>query len=241
AVYLSANDMQLGRGETVADTARVLSRYADGIMARVFGHGDIVTLAKYASVPVINGLSDFSHPCQAVADYLTILEHKGRLEGLTLAYIGDANNVTNSLVFGAAKLGANVAVASPEGYTLDQKVIALSREDARSSGSRITVLKDPCEAVKNADVIYSDVWTSMGQEKEREIRLKAFQGYQIDLKLFESAKKDAIFMHCLPAHRGEEVTDDVCDHERSVIFDQAENRLHAQMAILCRLMGKAGK
>lgn len=241
AIYLSANDMQLGRGETLADTARVLSRYADGIVARVFGHGDIVTLAEYASVPVINGLSDFSHPCQAVADYFTILEHKGHLEGLTLAYIGDANNVTNSLVFGAAKLGVNVNVASPQGYTLNEKVLSLSKEEARSSGSRINLLKDPYEAVKNADVIYTDVWTSMGQEKEREIRLKAFQGYQIDIKLFESAKRDAIFMHCLPAHRGEEVTSEVCDHERSVIFDQAENRLHTQMAILTRLIGKTGR
>ena len=235
-LYLSGNDMQLGRGETIADTAQVLSRYCDGIMARVFAHSDITTLAKYASVPVINGLSDYSHPCQAVADYLTILEHKKKLQGLTLAYVGDGNNVAHSLLFGGAKLGVSVTIVCPKGYEPQKSVVDQCVADGRETGSRILVTDDTA-AVKGADVIYTDVWASMGQEKEHAERVRIFKDYQINAGLMaRTGKKDTLFMHCLPAHRGEEVTDEVVDSPNSVVFDEAENRLHAQKAILVSLM-----
>ena len=237
ALFLSARDIQIGRGETVADTARVLSRYVDGIMARVFAHPDILDLAEYGSVPVINGLDDEVHPCQALCDYFTILEHKGDLAGRKIAYIGDGNNMAHSLIAGAVKVGMHIAVASPPGYEPSRAVLDAVAGDAKRQGIRVDITNDPVQAVAGADVVYTDVWASMGQEAEREKRLRDFEGYQVNLELFNQAKPDAIFMHCLPAHRGEEVTDEVADHERSVIFDQAENRLHTQKAIMLLLMG----
>ncbi|MBI5210244.1 MAG: ornithine carbamoyltransferase [Elusimicrobia bacterium] len=235
-MYLSGNDMQLGRGETIADTARVLSRYVDGIMARVFAHSDIETLAKHATVPVINGLSDFSHPCQALADYLTLLEHKGKLKGLTLAYVGDGNNVTHSLLFGGAKLGVNVVCVVPKGYEPDAGAVAMAKDDAKARGASVSVTHD-LAGVAGADVVYTDVWASMGQEKEHAERVKIFMPYQINARLMAmTGKPDSLFMHCLPAHRGEEVTDEVADSPNSIVFDQAENRLHAQKAVLVQLM-----
>ncbi len=203
-LYLNAQDLQLRRGgETIADTARVLSRYVDGIMARVFDHKDVEDLAKYASVPVINGLSDFSHPCQALADYQTILEKKGRIQGLKIVYVGDGNNVAHSLMIAGTKLGANVVVATPEGYEPDPKVIKWAEQNAAESGGSFELLHDPVQAVKDADVIYTDVWASMGQEAEAEERRKIFMPFQVNKELVKHAKPDYIFMHCLPAHRGE--------------------------------------
>jgi ornithine carbamoyltransferase len=237
ALFLSKNDIQLGRGEIISDTAQVLSRYLDGIMIRTFGHNNVVDLAKYASVPVINGLSDLAHPCQVLADYQTILEHKGKLKGLKLAYIGDGNNMAHSLMIGGAKLGVHVSVASPEGYEPDAEVVKASREIAKETGAQIVVTRSPQEAVKDADVIYTDVWASMGFEEEQKIREAAFKDYQVDEELAKGAKSDYLFMHCLPAHRGEEVSEGVIDGKNSVIFDQAENRLHAQKALMAALMG----
>lgn len=236
-LYLNAQDLQLRRGETIADTARVLSKYVDGIMARVFDHQDVVDLAKYGSVPVINGLSDFSHPCQALADYMTIKEKKGRVEGIKVVYVGDGNNVCHSLMIAGTKLGANVVVATPEGYEPDAKVIKWAEKNAAESGGSFELLHDPVQAVKDADVIYTDVWASMGQEAEAEERRKIFMPFQVNKDLVKHAKKDYIFMHCLPAHRGEEVTDDVVDSPNSVVFDEAENRLHAQKAAMALVMG----
>jgi len=236
-LYLNAQDLQLRRGETIADTARVLSKYVDGIMARVFDHQDVVDLAKYGSVPVINGLSDFSHPCQALADYMTIKEKKGRIEGIKVVYVGDGNNVCHSLMIAGTKLGANVVVATPEGYEPDAKVIKWAEKNAAESGGSFELLHDPVQAVKDADVIYTDVWASMGQEAEAEERRKIFMPFQVNKDLVKHAKKDYIFMHCLPAHRGEEVTDDVVDSPNSVVFDEAENRLHAQKAAMALVMG----
>ncbi len=237
-LFLSANELQLGRGETIADTAKVLSRYLDAIMARTYSHQDIIDLAKNATIPVINGLSDLLHPCQALADYLTIMEKKGQFQGLKLAYIGDGNNVCHSLLIGASKFGINISIATPVNYEPLNDIVLLAKKNSEESGASIYISNDPIETIINADVIYTDVWTSMGQEKEKEIRLKAFKNYQINSKLFSYAKKDAIFMHCLPAHRGEEVTDEIMDSKNSVVFDQAENRLHAQKAILLKLMGE---
>lgn len=237
AIYLSPKDTQLGRGETVADTARVLSRYVDAIMARVFSHDDVCTLAREATVPVINGLSDFSHPCQGLADYFTIRERKGRLEGLRLAYIGDGhNNVCHSLLYGGATLGVSVTVACPKGYEPDPQVLDWASQVGRKTGATFSVVRDPYEAAHEADVVYTDVWASMGQEAEREVRIRDLKDYQVNLDVFQKAKPDAVFMHCLPAHRGEEVTDDVVDHERSIVLDQAENRLHTQAALLLLLI-----
>ena len=236
-LYLNAQDLQLRRGETIADTARVLSRYVDGIMARVYAHKDVEDLAKYASVPVINGLSDFSHPCQALADYQTILEKKGRIQGLKVVYVGDGNNVAHSLMIAGTKLGANVVVATPEGYEPDERVIKWAEQNAAESRGSFELLHDPVKAVKDADVIYTDVWASMGQEAEAEERRKIFKPFQVNKDLVKHAKPDYIFMHCLPAHRGEEVTDDVIDSPNSVVFDQAENRLHAQKAVMALVMG----
>lgn len=235
-IYLSSRDMQLGRGETIGDTARVLSRYVSAIMARTFAHQTVVDLARYGSVPVINGLSDLEHPCQALGDLLTIQEHKGRLEGLKLAYVGDGNNVANSLMLAAALVGMSCAVGHPPGYAPDEPTAERAREIARGTGATITVTTDVDEAVHNADAIYADVWTSMGQEGEEEVRRKALQPYQVNDALMKKARIDAIFMHCLPAHREEEVTASVMDGPQSVVFDEAENRLHAQKAVLALLV-----
>ncbi|RLI60676.1 MAG: ornithine carbamoyltransferase [Candidatus Asgardarchaeum californiense] len=232
AIYLGWKDLQLGRGETIADTARVLSRYVDGIMARVFSHNDLIELAKYSKVPVINGLSDMYHPCQILADLLTILEKKGSLKGIKLTYVGDGNNVCNSLLIGATKMGMNIFVATPQGYEPPKEVIDLALANSKKSGSTVKILNDPIEAVKNADVIYTDVWVSMGMEEEKEKRMKVFPPYQVNQKLLSHAKDDVIVMHCLPAHRGLEITDDVIDGKHSVVWDEAENRLHAQKALL---------
>jgi ornithine carbamoyltransferase len=236
ALYLSANDLQLGRGETLADTAQTLSRYVDGIMARVFTHQTILDLIKYSSVPVINGLSDFSHPCQGLADLFTIYEKKGRLSGLKLAYVGDGNNVAHSLLYGCSKVGMNITLACPKGYEPDPGVVSKAKEEGKRNGSLVMVTKDPKEAVRKADIIYTDVWASMGQEKEHGKRVKIFKPYQIHTKLIKGAKEDYLFMHCLPAHRGEEVTDEVADSKNSVIFEQAENRMHTQKALLALIM-----
>ncbi|MGO4110604.1 ornithine carbamoyltransferase [Paenibacillus sp. YAF4_2] len=235
-LFLSGNDLQIGRGEPILDTAQVLSRYLDGIMIRTFAHRTVVELARGATIPVINGLTDLSHPCQALADYQTILEHKGRLQGLKLAYIGDGNNVVHSLMMGAAKLGVDISIATPEGYEPDPDLVQQSIDHAKETGARIHLCHDPKEAVDNADVIYSDVWASMGQEAEQKERELAFAGYQVNEALAKYAKKDYLFMHCLPAHRGEEVSEGVIDGPNSIIFDQAENRLHAQKAIMAAIM-----
>ena len=232
ALFLSANDLQLNRGETIADTARNLSRYLDGIMIRTFSHQDVVDLAEHSSVPVINGLTDLLHPCQVLADLFSIREKNGKLDGLKLAYIGDGNNMAHSIMFGGAKMGMHVVICSPSGFEPDTEVTRLSRLDAAKSGATITIKDDPVEAVQNADVIYTDVWTSMGMEEEYEQRLKSFSRYQVNGALLEKAKEDVLVMHCLPAHRGEEITDDVVDGPRSIVFDQAENRLHVQKAIM---------
>jgi ornithine carbamoyltransferase len=236
ALYLSSSDLQLGRGETIGDTAQVLSRYVDGIMARVFAHQTILDLVSYSKVPVMNGLSDFSHPCQGLADLFTVYEKKGRLSGLKLAYMGDGNNVAHSLIYGCSKVGMNITLGCPKGYEPDAQVVSRGKEEARKSGSDVIVTNDPNEAAKGADIIYTDVWASMGKEKEREDRLKTFKPYQINTQLVKLAKEGHIFMHCLPAHRGEEVTDEVADSKHSVIFDQAENRMHTQKGLMALIM-----
>jgi ornithine carbamoyltransferase len=236
ALYLSAVDLQLGRGETIADTARTLSRYVNGIMARVFTHETILDLVKYSTVPVINGLSDFAHPCQALADLFTIYEKKGNLFGLKLAYIGDGNNVAHSLIYGCSKVGIDIALACPKGYEPDPKVVSEGREEASKKGKVVMVTNDPGEAVHGVDVIYADVWASMGKENERSERIKRFKPYQVNAELVNKANQDYLFMHCLPAHRGEEVTDEIADSQNSVIFDQAENRLHTQKALMALIM-----
>lgn len=236
AIYLSPDEIKLGQRESIPDVARVLSRYVDGIMARVFAHADVVTLAKWASVPVINGLSDYSHPCQALADLLTIYEKLGRLKGVKLAYVGDGNNVLHSLLFGGAALGLHVVAATPEGYEPLPEVVRRSQERAAETGATIRLVRDPYEAVKGADVIYTDTWVSMGQEAEAEVRRPIFRPYQVNATLLEAAGPQAAVMHCLPAHRGEEITDEVADGPHSWIFDQAENRLHAQKAVLVELL-----
>lgn len=236
ALFLSRNDIQMGRGEPISDTAQVLSRYVDGIMIRTFAHRNVIELARAATVPVINGLTDFSHPCQALADYQTIYEHKGSLKSLKIAYIGDGNNMAHSLMIGAAKLGMHIAVATPEGYEPEKEITEVSKEVAATTGGSVTVCRDPKEAVLNADVIYTDVWASMGFEEEQKQREIAFANYQVNEELVKHAKKDYLFMHCLPAHRGEEVSEGVTDGPNSIIFDQAENRLHAQKAIMASIM-----
>jgi ornithine carbamoyltransferase len=236
ALYLSPDEIGLGKRESVADVSRVLSGYVDAIMARVFAHAHILELAKYASVPVINGLSDFDHPCQAMADVLTIKECFGRVAGVNLTYVGDGNNVAVSLLFAAVRLGLNYTIASPEGYDLSVDVRQRGQEMAKETGSRLRFLRDPHEAVRGAQVIYTDTWTSMGQEEEAEQRNKVFPPYQVNGMLVSEADPSAIVMHCLPAHRGFEITDEVADGPRSAIFQQAENRLHAQKAILVTLL-----
>lgn len=237
ALFLSKNDIQMGRGEIIADTARVMSRYLDGIMIRTFGHENVTELAKYADIPVINGLSDLGHPCQVLADFQTIVESKGKLKGLKLAYIGDGNNMAHSLMIGGACVGLDVYVATPEGYEPDPEVVKQCEALATESGATIKVVRDPKEAVQDADVIYTDVWASMGFEEEQKIREQAFKDYQVNEELVSHAKSDYIFLHCLPAHRGEEVSAGVIDGSNSVIFDEAENRLHAQKAIMAALIG----
>ena len=236
ALFLSTNDLQIGRGEPIKDTARVLSRYLDGIMIRTYSHADVEELAAYADIPVINGLTDDYHPTQVIADLITIQEHKGKLAGVKFAYVGDGNNMTHSLMIGCAKVGMDVTVACPDGYMPNPEVVALAQGYAAESGGSVTVMHDPKEAVKGVDVIYTDTWASMGQEAEKETRKKAFAGYQVDDALMALAKPDAIFMHCLPAYRGMEVTDEVMESAQSVVFDEAENRLHAHKAIMASVM-----
>jgi len=236
AMFLSSRDLQIGRGEPIADTARVLSRYVDGIMARTFAHETVTELAKHATIPVINGLTDLLHPCQVMADLQTIREVFGKLDGLKLAYVGDGNNMAHSLMFGGAKTGMSVAIATPAGYEPKPEIVARARDDARETGARIEVTHDPFEAAAGARIVYTDVWASMGQEDEAQVRRRKFAGFSVTDALMEKAASDAIFLHCLPAHRGEEVAASVADGPRSRIFDEAENRLHAQKAILVSLM-----
>ncbi len=236
-LFLSANDIQLGRGETISDTAKVLSSYLDGIMIRTFAQSDVEELAENASIPVINGLTDMYHPCQVLADLQTIQEVKGTLSGLKIAYIGDGNNMAHSLMLGAAKMGMHVSVAAPTGYLPDEVIVQESKKVAKDAV--ITVTTDPVEAVQDADVIYTDVWASMGQENEQKTREKLFAAYQVNAELLTHAKSDYTFMHCLPAHRGEEVTTAVIDGLHSVVFQEAENRLHAQKALMVALMADA--
>jgi ornithine carbamoyltransferase len=236
ALFLSSRDIQLGRGEPIHDTAKVLSRYVDGIMARTFAHKTVTDLAEYASVPVINGLTDLSHPCQVMTDYFTAWEKFGNLKGRKIAYVGDGNNMAHSLMYGAPKVGMHIAIATPKGYAPDVSVVAAAEEDARSAGTKLLVTTSIEEAVKDADIVETDVWASMGQEDEAEKRRRDFTGWMIDDRVMSMAKKDAIFMHCLPAHRGEEVSASVIDSPRSVIYDEAENRLHVQKAIMVTLM-----
>lgn len=236
ALYLSPNEIGLGGRESVADVARVLSRYVSGIMARVFSHNHILELARYSRVPVINGLSDYNHPCQGLADIFTIWEHLGRIEGVTVAYVGDGNNVATSLCHGGTKLGMHVRLGTPRGYEIKPDVFEQGRRFAAESGGSISQTNDPFEAVTGADVIYTDVWTSMGQESEKDQRANLFPPYQVNARLVAAARPSAIVMHCLPAHRGEEITDEVADGSQSVLFDQAENRMHAQKAIVAELL-----
>ena len=237
ALFLSSRDIQLGRGEPITDTARVLSRYVDGIMARTFAHKTVTDLAEHGTVPVINGLTDLSHPCQAMTDYFTAWEKfGGELKGRKMAYVGDGNNMAHSLMFGASKVGMDIAVATPSGYKPDAEVTAKAEEDAQAAGTKMQVTTSIEEAIRDADIVETDVWASMGQEEEAEKRRRDFEDWMIDERLMALAKKDAIFMHCLPAHRGEEVSAAVIDGPRSVIYDEAENRLHVQKAIMYALM-----
>ncbi len=237
-IYLGPTDIQLHRGESIADTALVLSRMVDGIMARLFDHENMLALAENSEVPVINGLTDFNHPCQVLADLLTIQERKGTLSGLKLAYVGDGNNMAHSLLHGCALMGMEIAIGHAAGYAPDPAVVARARELADENGGKVVVTEDAVEAVAGADVVYGDVWASMGQEEEARQRLAHFADYSVNAELFGKANRDAVYMHCLPAHRGEEVTAEVIDGPRSVVFQQAENRLHAQKAVMVRLMGQ---
>ncbi len=235
-IYLSDDASQIGRGEPVKDTARVLSRFVDGIMIRTFSHDSVIELAKYATIPVINGLTDLLHPCQALTDLFTIQEKMKVLKGRKMVYVGDGNNMAHSLMYAAAKVGMNMVCACPKGYQPDPKVLAEAQEDARHTGCTISVEEDVMKAVKGADVLYTDTWASMGQEEEHDARKKIFAPYQINAELLAAARPEAIVMHCLPAYRGEEITDDVIEGPQSVVFDQAENRLHVQKAIMALLM-----
>ena len=239
AIYLSDRDSQIGRGEPIRDTARVLSRMVDGIMIRTFSNNSVIELAEYASIPVINGLTDLLHPCQALTDLLTIEEQLGSLKGRKLVYVGDGNNMAHSLMYACAKVGMDMVCASPKGYQPDPTILQQAQEDAAQTGCTISVEEDIAKAVKGADVLYTDVWTSMGQEAEREIRLKALHDYQINSELLKAANPGAIVLHCLPAHRGEEITEEVLEGPQSFVWDQAENRLHTQKAIMVLLMSDA--
>ena len=236
ALFLSSNDIQLGRGESIYDTANVLSRFLDGIMIRTYAQSDVEDLAKYGQISIINGLTDLLHPCQILADFQTIYEHKGKLEGLKLAYVGDGNNISNSLLYGCSKIGMNISVATPKGFECDDVVTARALEDAKKSGSVVDISNDPDKAVANADVVVTDTWVSMGQEAEKQERIKIFKDYQVSSERMAMAKNDAIFLHCLPAYRGYEVVPEVIDGPQSVIFDEAENRLHAQKAVMVKCM-----
>ncbi len=235
-MYFGPNDLQLGKSENISDTAKVLSRYLNGIMIRTFAHQDVIDLADNASIPVINGLTDLLHPCQVLADLFTILEKKEKLKGLKLAYVGDGNNMVHSLLHGCSKVGMNIAIATPNNFKPQKRYVDNAVQSAKNFGSKIEILENPAEAVKNADVVYTDVWASMGQESEAEQRKKIFQKYRVNSELVKHAKDDYIFMHCLPAHRGDEVVNEVADSPNSVIFDEAENRLHVQKAIMALLM-----
>lgn len=239
ALFLSSRDIQIGRGEPITDTARVLSRYVDGIMARTFAHKTVTDLAEHATVPVINGLTDLAHPCQVMADYFTAWEKfGGDLKGRKIAWVGDGNNMVHSLMYGAPKVGMDIAVATPPDYAPDPNVVAQATADAREAGTKLVVTTSIDEAVRDADIIETDVWASMGQEDEAEKRKRDFAGWMVDAAMMAKAKKQAIFLHCLPAHRGEEVAAEVIDGPQSVIFDEAENRLHVQKAIMASLMKK---
>jgi len=236
AINLDQENIGLGVRESIGDIAKTLSRYADGILIRTFEHKKVIDLAKYADVPVINGLSDLLHPCQALSDVFTVFEQKGKFSGIKFVYIGDGNNVCHSLMFASAKLGINLVIATPKGYEPNSEITKLALEDAKKTGAKIEIINDPNKAVENADVIYTDVWTSMGQEKESSKRREIFNPFQINPELVKRAKPDYIFMHCLPAHRGDEVVNEVIDSKNSVVFDQAENRLHVQKAILVKFL-----
>ena len=235
-VVLSASGTQLGRGETISDTAKVLSRYVNGIMARTFAHDTVLGLAEHGSVPVINGLTDLLHPCQVLADLFTISERFPRLDELVMAYVGDGNNMAHSYMYGAARVGAEIRISTPEAYTPDTEIVKTAREDAVASGGAVHIVSDPAEAVTGAHVVFTDTWASMGQEEEHGERMKVFAPFQVNAALMEKALPEAVFMHCLPAHRGEEVTDEVMDGAQSIVFDEAENRLHVQKAIMALLM-----
>ena len=235
-MYFNQNDLQLKKSESVSDTAKVLSRYLNGIMIRTFDHQDVIDLAKFGSIPVINGLTDLHHPCQVLTDLFTVLEKRRTLKGLKLVYIGDGNNMAHSLLHGCSKVGMDITIASPSGYMPLKEIVAESMINAKYMGSKIEITEDPVKAVSGADIIYTDVWASMGQEKEAEERRKKFIKYQVNSKLVKNAKDDYIFMHCLPAHRGVEVTDEICDSPNSVIFDEAENRIHVQKAVMALVM-----
>ncbi len=235
-MYFGPNDLQLKRGETISDTAKVLSRYIDGIMIRTFDHQDVVDLARFGSIPIINGLTDLLHPCQVLTDLFTILEKKRELKGLKLTYIGDGNNMAHSLLNGCSKVGMHISIASPSGYKPNKDIVNDAKTNAKKMGSKVEILDDPVAAVKNADIIYTDVWASMGQEAEAKDRQKKFAGFQVNNKLAKNAKEDYLFMHCLPAHRGEEVAAEVIDSEHSIVFDEAENRLHVQKAVMALVM-----
>ena len=236
ALFLSANDLQIGRGEPVKDTARVLSRYLDGIMIRTFSHAEVEELARYADIPVINGLTDYLHPCQALTDVFTVVERKGKAKGLKMAYVGDGNNMVNALLHTCAKVGMDISVATPPAYTPSPLVVQEAMAAAAEHGSKVTLVTEPKDAAVGADVLYTDVWASMGKEDEQVIRRRAFAGYQINEALLRLANPDAIVLHCLPAHRGEEITEAVLEGPQSAVFDEAENRLHVQKAIMALLM-----
>jgi ornithine carbamoyltransferase len=237
-MYFGPTDLQLKRSENIHDTAKVLSRYLSGIMIRTFNHQDVIDLARYATIPVVNGLTDLLHPCQILADLYTISEKKGKLKGLKLAYVGDGNNVAHSLLYGCSKVGMNISIASPKGYKPKEEIVNASIKNANAMNSKVEIVDNPEEAVKDADIIYTDVWASMGQESEATERKKIFNKYQVNEKLVKLAKEDYLFMHCLPAHRGDEVVNEVIDSPNSVVFDEAENRLHVQKAIMVLLMKK---
>ena len=236
SIYLSPSEINLGKRESVYDVSKVLDRMAQGIMIRTFGHDIVENMSSYTDIPIINGLTDYTHPCQAMADFLTIKEHKGDFKGLKLTYVGDGNNVAHSLMNAGARLGVDIMISSPAGFEPNLIAFEEAKEAAKESGAKIEFIRDPYVAAKDADVIYTDTWASMGQEEEAAIRREIFRPYQVNFDLMMEAKRDAIFMHCLPAHRNEEVTDGVIDSQQSVVFDEAENRLHAQKAIMYQLM-----
>jgi len=235
-MYFGPNDLQLGKSENIHDTAKVLSRYLDGIMIRTFAHQDVIDLARFGSIPVINGLTDLLHPCQVLTDLFTVLEKRRKLQGLKLAYIGDGNNMAHSLLHGCSKVGMDISIASPSGYEPQKEIVENAKRNAAYMGSKIEIISDPVAAVKNADIVYTDVWASMGQESEAAERRKHFMKSQVNPELVKNAKDDYLFMHCLPAHRGDEVVNEVADSINSIIFDEAENRLHVQKAIMALVM-----